>query len=75
MKSTLTHDAGLGVGDHHLRGDGLPLRGLKGHPNGVEAALQLAHLTGGIEVALASLIHRPDELTKLTPIIRRRQRQ
>jgi hypothetical protein len=75
MNNTLTQDAGLGVGDHHLRSDGLPLQGLKGHLDGVKAALQLAHLTGGMGVALAGLIHCPDVLTKLTPIIRRRQRR
>ena len=58
MKSILTHDVGLVVGNCPLCGGGLPLRGLEGHPNGVE-------------VALVGLICRVDKLAELSPIIRR----
>ena len=56
-----------------LRGGDLPLQGIEGNPDGVKTAPQLHHLVGGVEVALAGLIHRTSELTKLTPIIRRRR--
>ena len=71
QRSTLTHDAGLGIGGRRLRGSSLTLQGLKDHPDGIKAALQLAHFAGGIGVALAGLVCPMDELAKLAPNIRR----
>ena len=58
QRSILTHEAGLGVDGHHLRGGGLPLQGLEGHPDGVKVALQSV-----------GLICPMDKLVELTPII------
>ena len=57
---------GLGIGGHRLHSDGLPLRGLESHLDGVKIVLLPAHFAGGVRVALASLIHPVDKLTKFT---------
>jgi hypothetical protein len=68
-RSILTHDVGLGVNGRRLRGSGQPLQGLKGHLDDLKIVLQPAHLTGGVRVALASLVCPADELAELTAII------
>jgi len=53
-----------------MHGGVLPLQGLKGHPDGVKATLQLAYFMGGVRVALAGLVCPANNLAELTPIIR-----
>jgi hypothetical protein len=54
-------------------GSSLPLQGGERHPDNVEAVLQPTHLAGGVEVALAGLVRRADELMNLPPVIRGRR--
>jgi hypothetical protein len=68
-RSILTHDVGLGVDGHHLRGNGPPLRGLEGHSDGLKIVLWPAHLTGGVGEAPASLFCPVDELMELMSIV------
>ena len=70
MKRALSNDVGLGVGNRHLRGGGLALRGSEGHLDGIKAVLQLAHLVGSVEKALAGLVRPMDELPELLSVIR-----
>ena len=70
MEETLTHDAGMGIGNCRLRGGSFPLQGKKGLPNGVGVELQPSHLVGGIRVPLASFIRLTNELIELPTVIR-----